>query len=69
MPIPDSEKALQVDEHLPHMTEMHTSTSETLDIEHVPVQNDPRKWSSSRKVRKFPSPSTSILFFTFYFPT
>ena len=26
------------------------STSETLDIEHVPVQNDPRKWSPLRKV-------------------
>jgi hypothetical protein len=25
--------------------------TETLDIEHVPVQNDPRKWSSFRKVR------------------
>ena len=24
--------------------------TETLDIEHVPVQNDPRKWSSFRKV-------------------
>lgn len=26
---------------------------ETLDIEHVPVQNDPRKWSSFRKVSRF----------------
>ena len=24
--------------------------TESLDIEHVPVQNDPRKWSSFRKV-------------------
>ena len=24
--------------------------TETLDIEHVPVQNDPREWSSLRKV-------------------
>ena len=24
--------------------------TETLDIEHVPVQNDPRKWSPLRKV-------------------
>ena len=30
--------------------------TETLDIEHVPVQNDPRKWSSFRKVsHKIPS--------------
>ena len=28
---------------------------ETLDIEHVPVQNDPRKWSSFRKVSFLPS--------------
>jgi hypothetical protein len=27
------------------------SETEKLDIEHVPVQNDPRKWSSFRKVR------------------
>ena len=26
------------------------SETETLDIEHVPVQDDPRKWSSFRKV-------------------
>ena len=68
--VPTQEEALQVDEHLPPMTEMHTpdidleksgdseifkfkkavSGPETLDIEHVPVQNDPRKWSSFRKV-------------------
>jgi hypothetical protein len=30
--------------------------AETLDIEHVPVQNDPREWSSFRKV-SFPTRS------------
>jgi hypothetical protein len=29
---------------------MPVPETETLDIEHVPVQNDPRKWSSFRKV-------------------
>ena len=29
---------------------MSVPETETLDIEHVPVQNDPRKWSSFRKV-------------------
>ena len=32
---------------------MPISEPETLDIEHVPVQNDPRKWSSLRKVKLF----------------
>ena len=31
--------------------------TESLDIEHVPVQNDPREWSSLRKVS---FPATSI---------
>ena len=31
-------------------TSMSVPETETLDIEHVPVQNDPRKWSSFRKV-------------------
>ena len=37
-----------------HSLEASASTSipktETLDIEHVPVQDDPRKWSPLRKV-------------------
>ena len=37
----DSEKA---------STSIPVTETETLDIEHVPVQNDPRKWSSFRKV-------------------
>ena len=63
--------ALQVDERMPpNMTEMHNSTSENLDIEHVSVQNDPREWSSLRNVRKSPSTSTtSILLLTFLFPS
>ena len=35
-------------------TSMPISETETLDIEHVPVQDDPRKWSSLRKV-SFPT--------------
>ena len=31
--------------------------TESLDIEHVPVQNDPRKWSSFRKVSFTQAPS------------
>ena len=74
IPVPIPEEAIQVDEKLPPITEMHTSDhdlekfwtgdsdkasisirvpgpeTETLDIEHVPVQNDPRKWTSFRKV-------------------
>ena len=31
-------------------TSMSIPETETLDIEHVPVQDDPRKWSPLRKV-------------------
>ena len=81
MPIP--EVALHVNEHLPPITEMHTSdrdleksgdseilkaasdfAPETLDIEHVTVQNDPRKWSSFRKVSFLPS----WVLYLFYYP-
>ena len=47
--------------------------TEILDIEHVPVQNDPRKWSSFRKVSFLIQVSilsiTSSFFFTIHFPT
>jgi hypothetical protein len=42
--------------------------TETLDIEHVPVQNDPRKWSSFRKVSFFDTSSilsTTSIFFSY----
>ena len=39
--VSDSEKA---------SISMPIPETQTLDIEHVPVQNDPRKWSSFRKV-------------------
>ena len=47
------------------------SAPETLDIEHVPVQNDPRKWSSLRKVSYLTQVSIYIIYFTihFHFPT
>ena len=35
-------------------TSMSSPETETLDIEHVPVQDDPRKWSPLRKV-SFPT--------------
>ena len=38
----DSEKAISI--------RVPGPKTESLDIEHVPVQNDPRKWSSFRKV-------------------
>jgi hypothetical protein len=41
--------------------------TDTLDIEHVPVQNDPRKWSSFRKV-SYNIPFHPIIFFTVHFP-
>ena len=41
--------------------------TETLDIEHVPVQNDPRKWSSFRKVSFWPKFPSWLLHF-FYYP-
>ena len=40
------------------------SAPETLDIEHVTVQNDPRKWSSFRKVSFLPS----WVLYLFYYP-
>ena len=47
--------------------------TETLDIEHVPVQNDPRKWSSFRKVSFFDTSSiwsiSTSSFFYEHFPT
>ena len=44
---------------------MPVSETETLDIEHVPVQDDPRKWSSFRKVSFLTQ--VSILSITFFF--
>ena len=38
---------------------------ETLDIEHAPVQNDPRKWSSFRKV-SFLTQVFHLHFFSYY---
>ena len=46
--------------------------TETLDIEHVPVQNDPRKWSSFRKVSfltQLSVLSITSTFLTIHFPT
>ena len=43
------------------------SAPETLDIEHVPVQDDPRKWSSLRKVSYLTQVSIYIIYFTIYF--
>jgi hypothetical protein len=41
--------------------------TETLDIEHVPVQNDPRKWSSFRKVSFFDT-SSILSIIPIFFP-
>ena len=41
--------------------------TETLDIEHVPVQNDPRKWSSFRKVSLLTQVSILSIHHLFYY--
>jgi hypothetical protein len=55
----DSEKA---------STSISVLATETLDIEHVPVQNDPRKWSSFRKVSFLTQVSILSITFTLYYP-
>ena len=50
----DLEKSGRTDSEKASISIPVTET-ETLDIEHVPVQNDPRKWSSFRKVSFLPS--------------
>ena len=42
----DSEKTV----HSVSLTSIPNPDTETLDIEHFPVQDDPRKWSPLRKV-------------------
>ena len=41
--------------------------TELLDIEHVPVQNDPRKWSSFRKVSSLTQAPSRVLHHFFYY--
>ena len=55
----DSEKAISI--------RVPGPKTESLDIEHVPVQNDPRKWSSFRKVSSLTQAPSRVLHHFFYY--